>query len=956
MTENKENLNSIIHLAQTLLLRIREKSTITPAVITEKVRTVLSLDPDMADGIEIQDAIDELVRRFSLWIGQDSTLSSDEGHEAWLNASRKKDWRYWQRYSSWLERRMSATTVDALDDSTDRILGLLEDPARHGAWDRRGLVVGHVQSGKTGNYTGLVCKAADAGYKLVIVLAGLHNNLRTQTQIRLEEGFLGYETSNTGDAIKLVGVGQIDSDKSIFPACFTNRSNNGDFNTKVANHLANSPEERPWLFVVKKNKTVLERLLKWIRNHVADKTDQNGRRYVSNLPVLVIDDEADHASVDTGEQLHDENGVPEDEYEPKAINSRIRRILHSFSKSAYVGYTATPFANIFIHRRNETREEGPDLFPSSFIINLAAPSNYVGPARIFGLNGPDGRTGGLPLIHRISDHASKNGTEGWMPLTHKKDHSPIFEGRDVIPVSLQQAIDSFLLACAARTYRGHEREHSSMLVHVTRFTLVQERVYRQVEDYVRQMRQRLSRGIDSESIEDRLRILWTDDFEDAHAEITRLAGMGDGLEVPPKNPSWNEIRRLLPDVLDDLAVRMVNGTAKDALDYAENEGKGLKVIAIGGDKLARGLTLEGLCTSYFVRTSKMYDTLMQMGRWFGYRPGYLDLCRLYTTADMIEWFGHIADAAEELREEFDVMVESGAKPKDYGLKVKSHDILMVTSPLKMRSAGTLHLSFSGNIIQTVAFQTEIPALRRNLEATDRLLRLMDRPDEIDPERKRGEGNDRWRGAYLWNDVGHELVTEFLATYSTHPKSYRVNSSMLVEFVGKMVAREELTSWTVGLMGGGTGDGYRFDCGLELDARPLRSDTGMKDRYSIGVLTDPADEGIDLDDVAWSAALELTRAAWKRDPARNRTTLPSRPSGKIIRKVRGLGAMGIPAAPQRGVLLLYPLAPRGGQAALPPEWKAPVMGFAISFPESKAGEKVEYKVDHLKWEEEYGAAD
>ena len=125
---------------------------------------------------------------------------------------------------------------------------------------------------------------------------------------------------------------------------------------------------------------------------------------------------------------------------------------------------------------------------------------------------------------------------------------------------------------------------------------------------------------------------------------------------------------LLPEVVSDVQVRTINGTAKDALDYAEHSNTGLTVIAIGGDKLSRGLTLDGLCVSYFLRASRMYDTLMQMGRWFGYRPGYVDLCRLYTTSDLSEWFGHITDAADELREEFEYMAASGGTPRDYGLK------------------------------------------------------------------------------------------------------------------------------------------------------------------------------------------------------------------------------------------------------------------------------------------------
>ena len=956
MPVTKNNVTNIVSIAQPLLLIEKDKTPITPTLIAEKVDVAVGLLPPSGTlENDRQAAIGELVRRFSLWIGKDSTLHDAAGHEHWLIASRKKDWRYWARYQGYLERKMSATAVEALDVSTDKILELLEDPEREGSWDRRGLVVGHVQSGKTGNYSGLVCKAADAGYKIIIVLAGLHNNLRSQTQIRLEESFLGYETSSAGELAKHIGVGEIDSDAKIQPNCATNRSNTGDFNTKVAAHLAISPEQRPWLFVVKKNKTVLERLLKWIRLHVADATDAaTGRRFVSNLPLLLIDDESDHASVDTGEQLFNPDGTPDDDHQPKAINSRIRKILHSFAKSAYVGYTATPFANIFIHRRNETTDEGPDLFPQSFIINLAAPSNYVGPARVFGLNSPDGRTGGLPLTRDIADHVSGDGLGGWMPPKHNKEHVPLYGGHDIVPPSLREAICSFVLASAARVCRGQGAEHSSMLIHVTRYNLVQKEVHRQVEEIVKRTKQRIKRGVDDESVLDELHALWVNDFLPTCEKITASLPKEDD---HPATPAWADIVAVLSDVLSDITVKMINGSAKDALDYAEHHTKGLKVIAIGGDKLARGLTLEGLCVSYFVRTSKMYDTLMQMGRWFGYRPGYIDLCRLYTTAELVEWFGHIADASEELREEFDAMVESSGTPKDYGLKVQSHPILMVTSPLKMRSAETLLLSYSGNLVQTVSMFRDTANLRRNLDATNRLLTAMGDPTERGISRIRDGNPDEWKRSFLWNGVGANLITDFLTSFSTHPKANRANSAVLAEFVGQIVAAGELTSWTVALLGEGHATKpYAFANGLEIVAMPSRTDTKVEGTYSIGVLTDPSDEAIDLDYPAWKKALDWTLAEWKPDLARNRITKPTRPAGKRIRDVRGLGRDDIKAAPERGVLLLYPLNPEGAGESVSKEWSEPIMAFAISFPSSDSAVKVAYKVDHLKWEQEYGPAD
>ncbi len=945
---------SVVSIAQTLLRAETKTSEITPSLIAAKVDIAAALVDGGYGGVDRQAAIDELVRRFSIWIGQDATLQDNTGHVSWLVAARKREWRYWHRYQSLLESRMSANAVEAIDRSTDLILGLLEDPRREGSWDRRGLVVGHVQSGKTGNYTGLVCKAADAGYKIIIVLAGLHNNLRTQTQVRLEEGFLGYETSPAGESGDRIGVGEIDSDPKIQPNCATNRSNNGDFNTKIARHLAISPEQRPWLFVVKKNKTVLDRLLKWIKGHVADSTELGtGRRFVSNLPLLLIDDEADHASVDTGEQLFNEDGSPDDEHQPKAINSRIRKILHSFARSAYVGYTATPFANIFIHRRNSTAEEGPDLFPRSFMINLAAPSSYIGPARVFGLRTVDGRAGGLPLTRLVSDHLEYEGQGGWMPPRHKKEHRPRYGGADLIPPSLNEAIASFVLACAARASRGQASAHASMLIHVTRYNLVQQEVFRQVENAVRGMRQRIVRRVDNKELLDRLKSLWEKDFLPTCLSVTnQLEENGPR----PAVPSWRQIVELLPDTISDIEVRMINGAARDALDYTEREGEGLKVIAIGGDKLARGLTLEGLSTSYFVRTSRMYDTLMQMGRWFGYRPGYVDVCRLYTTSELVDWFGHITDASEELREEFDEMVATGATPREYGLKVQSHPVLMVTSPLKMRSAQTLQLSYSGSLVQTVALHKEESILRRNLEASERLLQAMGTPDEPGPVRNRGSFVDEWSRSLLWKEVNVDSVLDFLNSYVTHPRATRANSAVLSEFVEKMVEVGELKSWNVALLGEGKGNRpYTFNgSGASVQSLPFRGDTQIEGSYSIGVLTDPSDEGIDLQYPEWRAALDLTLEEWRPDPARNRTDPPVRPSGKKIREIRGSiyqkNAAGAP-----GLLLLYPLSPDGAQG-IAPAWREPIMAFALSFPSSESPVKVEYKVDHLLWEQEYGAAD
>ncbi len=934
------NERIVIKIVQELLLDSEIQSEISPSLISEKIDMVLKMNPSWSENLNKEEVIKELIVRFSLWIGKDGTLKNNEGHEEWLNAARKKDWRYWARFQDYLEGKLSPKMIDALDRSSDDILSLLEDPLRQGPWDRRGLVVGYVQSGKTSNYTGLISKAADAGYKIIIVLAGMHNNLRLQTQIRLEEDFLGYESNSNLETPNYIGVGINGRDANLNPNCATHRSDNGDFNRRIANHLAVTPEERPWLFVVKKNKTVLEELLRWIKNHAVDSIEQEtGRPIVANLPLLMIDDEADHGSVDTGEQYIDGDGNADENYQPKTINSNIRKILHSFTRSAYVGYTATPFANIFIHEQGVTKEEGPDLFPSSFIKTLAAPSNYIGPVKVFGLMGPNGREGGLPLIRDID---SKDPIEDpWMPIKHKNHHIPVFNGVEQLPPSLVEAIDSFIIATAIRKLRGQDKMHCSMLIHVTRFVSSQQHVLRQTEEHVSQIRQRILRNIDANKLFERLKKLFNDDFIPTSNEVK--SKMPD--QVPNQIIQWKDIESVLSEVIQDIKVKSVNGGSKDVLDYEKYKEQGLKTIVVGGDKLSRGLTLEGLTTSYFMRSTKMYDTLMQMGRWFGYRPNYLDVSRIYTTAELAEWFGDITDASEELREEFEIMQNNNQTPTDYGLKVQSHPVLTVTSQLKMRTAKNLYLNFSGQVVETISLFNEDKVLNENLNITNELLSKLGVAEQ-NPVRDRFGLVNSWNGSYLWSDIPGSEIQNFFSNYQTHPQATKVVSSCIAEFVQQMIKVGELTNWTVALIGAGdNGKGKIHTIGGYKTKMIERANKGKHDdRYSIGRLLSPADETIDLSPEEWLEALDLTKKEWKPKSSEDKT--PVVPNGPSIRIIRGKYHR------DRGLLLIYLLDPNN----VTPKISHPVVAFGVSFPASNSGIKAKYLVNNIAWKEQYGPSE
>ena len=440
------------------------------------------------------------------------------------------------------------------------------------------------------------------------------------------------------------------------------------------------------IMVVKKNGSVLRNLTRWAQSVNPAGFDAT----IPGIPLLVIDDEADYASVNTRPV-----GTGDDE-DPTVVNAQIRELLNTFEKRVYIGYTATPFANIFIFPDQEGSGYGRDLFPRDFLVNLPVPSNHVGPKRVFGLLevSDDDSEGAapLPLTRIVNDHREH------IPDSHQSN-LVVHE----LPGSLKQALRAFILTCAARAARGAGVPHNSMLIHVTRFVAVQARVADLVRDELRDLQNRIRYGDGNSPVRivDELREMWSEDFVPASSETRERYSelMQDCLDV-----SWEEVHSHLIDSSQKIEVRVVNGSAQEALDYWD-QPNGMSVVAIGGNKLSRGLTLEGLSISYYLRTSRMYDTLLQMGRWFGYRPGYLDLCRLYTSEELRESYEHITMATEELRREFDQMAAREMSPREFGLRVRSHPAgLMITSAGKMRSGTRMTVSYSGDISETISFR------------------------------------------------------------------------------------------------------------------------------------------------------------------------------------------------------------------------------------------------------------
>lgn len=912
----------------------------TAESIAEKIDATLGMygpmrGAEFVAGVDRESLQRDIESSFNVFIADANILSDDGDHEPWLESERDHvDWRFWNRYRQYqlTVNRMPPDAVDRLGDITDMVLGRLESPKRPGSWDRRGLVAGQVQSGKTGNYIGLMCKAIDAGYKLVIVLAGIHNSLRAQTQARVDEGVLGFSTDKALRADRagqgLIGVGH---QGFLYVNSFTSRKESGDFNLRVAESIGVAVGGNdPVVLVVKKNKSVLTNILKWATSLNAAEDPTTGKVVVQKVPLLIIDDEADQASVDTNGPKRGEK----DEYDPPVINGLIRKLLNQFQQSAYVGYTATPFANIFIDPEVDHEEAGQSLFPRSFIISLPAPSNYIGPSRVFGLKEDVTRNieplAPLPMVRSVQDW------ETWIPDKHRKDLVP-----SPMPASLKDAMLSFVLTVAVRRWRGQVGKHNSMLVHVTRFTAVQKHVRGQVADELQRIQNRLRLATDrsTDSVWSRARDLYATDYEANHAAFGAAPDLAD--QVGPL-PAWEVLAPLLPVAADLVAVREVNGTVKDSLDYVDHP-EGLNVIAVGGAKLSRGLTLEGLSVSYYLAGSRMYDTLMQMGRWFGYRPGYLDLCRLYTTEELTKRYALITAAAEELYREFDYMVAIGSSPREFGLRVQQHpDGLMVTAPNKMPTARLLSMSFAGNLSETVLFETDPKRRIQNWEALESLVSALPEPLSPDEAKQMGAGE-----SYVWRDLPASLVTEFLGKYSTHADAFKVQPKALRDYI---VGRNsdvpaELTQWWLLLANSAKTDAATVQLGglqVRLTTRSRHRDqTNVpKDRFPIRRLVSPPHERIDVvkGTSEYDRALERTERMWRESPRRDlrEKDSPNEPAGVACRQIR-------PAT--RGILLLYPLA---ADAKEVPAGK-PFVGFALSFPNSELVSSVDYQVTRDMWE-------
>ncbi|MEU7865317.1 Z1 domain-containing protein [Dactylosporangium sp. NPDC049140] len=638
----------------------------------------------------------------------------------WYTGPRKDD-RCWPALENLLRRDgWKDDPLKVLDDASTKVVALLSHP-REAVFSVRGLVVGYVQSGKTTNFTSVLAKAADRGYKLFIVLAGIHNGLRRQTQLRLEEQLV---KPNPGLWHQLT-----DPDRDFTPPA------------NAASYFSSSNRQYV-LCVVKKNPAVLRKFNKWL---------DSARSYLSDCPAIIVDDEADQATVAT-----------------RTINPLIRDVLTRLPKACYVGYTATPFANLLID------PSAKDLYPEHFVVNLPRPVGYFGPEVIFGRDVQEYEDPSeVPDGHDMIRDVSPDDVDLVRPAKGEKDTFV-----PDIPDSLRTAVRYFCLATAARRARGSGNPHSTMLIH----TSVSTGVHQAFKAPLRAVVSDVVAALDDPTAVEELRALWK-------SETMRVPAQ----ELDEEPVEFEALLAHLPAVLKECRVVIDNSTSTDRLDYEKGR---VVAIAVGGNTLSRGLTLEGLCVSYFVRSVSAYDTLLQMGRWFGFRNGYADLPRIWMTEELRDWFRHLASVEAEMRRDIDVYMTEDKTPRDFAVRIRTHPALLVTAAAKMKSAVKAAAAYGGQRVQTRFFHSDdLDWLRGNQQAARRLVR---RAVAAGARTEIRTAEDR----IVLFEVDYDLVLDFLKEYAFHERSQECDATLLANYIGKRADSGDraLRRWNLALIG------------------------------------------------------------------------------------------------------------------------------------------------------------
>ncbi len=772
----------------------------------------------------------------------------------------------WHRYKQTLEaKRWTKELIDQMDHSTNTIVGMMAPPGVP-KFDYKGLAVGRVQSGKTGNFIGVLAKAADAGYRMIIVLGGTTNTLRYQTQDRIQKDLiaLGDPGWNWLTRAK-VEEGSL----KIQPGDF------GQFTPTAGEPAVSSSETvmagQKSIGVVKKNAKVLRDLKAWVKA-----TTPHAK---SQCPVLIIDDECDQASVNSADP--DSN--------PTTINRLIREIIGLLPKVTYIGYTATPFANVFI----DPEVEG-DLYPKDFIVSLPKSEFYFGPERIFGRDPLTGETTGQPGANILRE-ISRPDVECVRPPSGTAAAQAF---RFEIPPTLSKAIVYFILNSAARIWREKnvlnetgKGEFKSMLINTSQKQKIHSMTMEKVQPFVNQLKSDFAAGKTDASWSK----LWMEETEKLNSN-----------EVGCKHPkvTYDQLKEHLQDTLDRIEVIKSNSSGEQVSNLNEvyhSNNRGKIVIVIGGNTLARGITLEGLTVSYFVREASAFDTLLQMGRWFGYRKDYEDMPRVWMTAQMMKDFFDLATIEFEFFKILEPYV-LGLSPREVGPKIRQHPDYLPTAKSKMRKAIECNISYTGHLIETTYFPREDSHwLKANLEAGRKLVASLGGAASF---------ADNGRSSFVKTDVSLENIIGFLKLYKVNERNKRFSQSNVISYLETALKDKHHQKWNVVLRSNSRPGSGTTDIGIplnNLNIAPVEAYPD-KDIAYIKSLRSPTDVICDAD---------LGQAAGAPKARREEELMTFRNS----------------YAPNTGLLILYPLnkdAEGNGEDRMSMKAAENILGCAIYF--------------------------
>jgi hypothetical protein len=628
------------------------------------------------------------------------------------------------------KQNLSDIDLRAIDQASTRVVSLLPSPSSNN-FSGRGLVIGYVQSGKTTNFMSTIAKAADEGYRLIIVLSGTTNNLRNQTQFRLERSLSSTEDLLTGHSWHWL------------------TSLEHDFDTSAnAGNLLGSPNLRV-IAVVKKNKGRLTKLLKWLEMAPA--------AVRAAVPMLIIDDEADQASVNSAKQKARQT----------AINKLITSLLDVslMPCNAYVGYTATPFANVL-----SDATDLKQIYPRDFIIPLDKNKGYFGAEELFGRQPIDENDVELVAGRNIVRSVLPGDI---LPLGAAAIRNPGTTAPPVFTESLGRAMMWFLIATATRRYRTKVIEFSTMLIHTSGPIAPHFEMKKLVESELMRMR---DNGLSKH--EPVFRALWDQENKKAYFA-------GDGAL-----PKWEELWPIIQVIISDVKVVVDNYRSDDRLNFDfENQSLNPPTIVIGGNTLSRGLTLEGLVSSFFIRTSNTYDSMLQMGRWFGYRQGYEDLQRIWMQDDLIPLFRDLALVEEEIRTQIRQWAVNGIRPDEMAVRIRTHPSMNITAREKMLHAVKVQIGFSNQRVESIQFKNDVNWLSENIQATEEFIKDCQKSGFVIEENSK-----KWP---LFKDLPWGIVKKYLSDYNWVEDNPKATLNLIVKYIEKVQSTSnELLDWNV----------------------------------------------------------------------------------------------------------------------------------------------------------------